>query len=217
MIHNRLTLLPPESLVRTGPVDHADWNYRPFLGSIQRRRFHLALELLGSQRWRRLLEIGYGSGVFMPELASRCDELYGIDVHQRSEEVAASLSRNGVSARLRSGSATELPFEGRYFDAAVCISALEFVDDIEEACDEIVRVLAGSGVLVVVTPCHSTVLDLGLKLLTGASAKQDFAGRRRNTVSALKQRFSVIASSSFPPFSPSLMRLYQAFKLTPRD
>jgi len=42
-------------------------------------------------RRARILEIGYGSGVFMPELSARCDELYGVDVHSRHEEVAATI------------------------------------------------------------------------------------------------------------------------------
>src|SRR5579859_4421348 len=105
-VSSSLQLLPLESLVRTGPVDHADWNYRPLLGFLQRARFHLALKLLAGASYRRLLEIGYGSGVFMPELSRRCDELYGIDVHQKHEQVTVSLSQNGVMARLFSGSAS---------------------------------------------------------------------------------------------------------------
>jgi hypothetical protein len=35
-------LLPPEDFVRTGPVDHADWNYRFPLGWISRRRLAVA-------------------------------------------------------------------------------------------------------------------------------------------------------------------------------
>jgi tRNA G46 methylase TrmB len=67
----QLSLLPPSALLRTGPVDHADWNYRPLIGTVQRIRFRLVCRLLGNGRFDRLLEIGYGSGVFMPELAKR--------------------------------------------------------------------------------------------------------------------------------------------------
>ena len=63
-----LKLLPREALIQTGEVDHADWNYRPLLGMIQRLRFRLILRILAGRKYHRLLEIGYGSGVFMPEL-----------------------------------------------------------------------------------------------------------------------------------------------------
>src|SRR5690606_26267525 len=76
-----LRLLPRGALVKTGTVDHADWNYRPVLGPISRIRFKLALALLPSPS-RRLLEVGYGSGIFMPELARTCEVLYGLDTHQ---------------------------------------------------------------------------------------------------------------------------------------
>src|SRR5256885_8746113 len=87
----QLHLLPAEVLVKTGPVDHADWNYRPLLGAIQRSRFRLLLDLLDAERFGRLLEIGYGSGVFLPELARHSRELYGIDIHEKSDHVAESL------------------------------------------------------------------------------------------------------------------------------
>src|SRR4051794_3648318 len=104
-------LLPPEALIRTGPVDHADWNYRPVLGWIQQRRFALVEELLPAERIGKLLEIGYGSGVFMPELAARCEQLHGIDVHPRAEEVQSRLLEHGVKAQLASGSAECLPYD----------------------------------------------------------------------------------------------------------
>ena len=102
-----MKLLPQKKLIRTGPVDHADWNYRPFLGQIQRLRFSLALSLLPDQSGR-LLEIGYGSGVLMPALKDRAAELYGIDVHSSFREVEANLASEGVSAHLSTAKAEEL-------------------------------------------------------------------------------------------------------------
>ena len=61
-----LRLLPAKELITTGPVDHADWNYKPVLGWIERRRFKLALSMLPAPKSGRLLELGYGSGVFLP-------------------------------------------------------------------------------------------------------------------------------------------------------
>ena len=75
---NRMTrnsLLPAEALMRTSEVDHADWNYRPLLGWVQGQRFAAVLSSLPAIRIQRLLEVGYGSGVFMPVLKSKCEEL----------------------------------------------------------------------------------------------------------------------------------------------
>ena len=83
----RMTLLPPKDLRATSRIDHADWNYRPVLGYVQRRRFSLIRRLMGERRFRSLLEIGYGSGIFLPELARHADNLVGIDVHEYRDYV----------------------------------------------------------------------------------------------------------------------------------
>src|SRR4029077_7874514 len=120
-----LKLIPPESLLKTGEVDHADWNHRPIIGVIQRLRYRLALALVGNTTFGRLLEVGYGSGVFMPDLAERCNELHGIDIHSTGSEVEEVLRRHGFRALLSTESVTELPFEDNYFDCVVTVSSLE--------------------------------------------------------------------------------------------
>jgi ubiquinone/menaquinone biosynthesis C-methylase UbiE len=211
-----LKLLPQDALLKTGEVDHADWNYRPLLGSISRTRFRLVVSLLGNERVERLLEIGYGSGVLMPELARFADELYGIDIHEMPEEVAASLSRFSVKARLYSASASDMPFEENFFDRVVAISALEFISDLDAACREIKRVLKPDGALVVITPGHSPLVDLGLKILTGKSARKDFDDRREKLMPTLLEHFSIERRLVSPGFGNSLIKLYTALRLRAR-
>ena len=88
---NSLKLLPPEVLIKTSEVDHADWNYRPLLSWIQRLRFRHIVSMLAGERFQRLLEVGYGSGIFMPELKQYCDELYGIDLHKKQQVYTLSI------------------------------------------------------------------------------------------------------------------------------
>lgn len=212
-----LRLLPEDALLKTGEVDHADWNYRPLLGSISRTRFRLVVSLLGGERVGRLLEIGYGSGVFMPELARLSEELYGIDIHGMPEPVAESLRRFSVEARLFSGSVTAMPFEENFFDRVVAVSALEFVSDIDAACREIKRVLKPSGALIVITPGHSPLVDFGLKILTGKSAKQDFDDRREKLMPTLLKHFQVERRLISPAIGNSLIKLYTALRLRARN
>ncbi len=208
-----LRLLPPETLLKTGEVDHADWNFRPLLGPIIRARYKLVTSLLSRERYRRLLEIGYGGGVFMPELARFCDELYGIDIHQMHGPVQKLLANFDVHAQLFPGSVTAMPFEENYFDCLVAVSALEFVGDLNRACGEIKRVLKPGGSLIVVTPGHSPLVDCGLKILTGESAKRDFKNRRQSLIPTLLNHFSVQKRLTFPSAGSSLVRLYSAIKL----
>lgn len=75
-----------------------------------------------------LTRIGYGSGVFLPELAQHCDELHAIDQHAKTAEVACSLRDHQIEAQLRSGSALDLPYESEMFDCIVAVSCLEYMD-----------------------------------------------------------------------------------------
>ena len=211
-----LHLLPREALLRSGAVDHADWNYRPILGWIRQLRFRLVNSLLPGEPVPRLLEIGYGSGIFMPQLSRKCLELYGVDVHAREADVARILESHGVRAALYSCGVEYLPFEDGVIDAIVAVSSLEFVEDIDLAAREMSRVLRRGGDLIMVTPGRSPLLDAGLKLLTGESAEQDCGGRRAALMPALLRYFRVDRTRSFPVAFGS-KGLYTAVRLRKLD
>ena len=204
----RLRLLPESALVKTNPLDQAAWNYRPVLGGLQRRRFDLVTELL-PDRIGRLLELGYGSGVFMPELARRCDDLHGADVHPESAAVTEALRAEGVVAHLVEAPAEALPYDDRSFDCIVGVSCLEFVDSIDGACLELRRVLRPGGTVVIVTPGYFPPLDWGLRAMTGEHPEATFQGRRQLVLPALRRHFQGDAERRFPPV-PQLW-LYTAF------
>lgn len=212
-LFKQLKLLPPEALITTSAVDHADWNYRPFLSLIQRTRFKIVASLLSDRKYPKLLEAGYGSGVFMPYLNDLSEELYGIDPHDKNQEVAESLTKCGIKATLYSGSVTQLPFSDKELDAIVIVSAIEYVDDIETACLEMKRVLKPDGELVLVTPGHSPIVDMGLKLLTGESAKDNYDERRARLEPTLLKHFQVRKIIKAPPLIHPLVCLYTGYKL----
>lgn len=217
MKKDKLNLLPPEALVKTGDVDHADWNHKPFLGTISRARFHLIRNLLDGKRVGRLLEIGYGSGVFLPELGKYADELFGVDVHSEQDKVSEKLAGFDVRAELASGGAEKMDWPDGFFDRIVAISALEFVSDLDAVCLEVKRMLAPGGSFLVVTPGQSPVLDFGLKVLTGKSAKEDFADRREIILPTLRRHFDVKRELAFPRFGSFLVKLYTALELQNRN
>ncbi len=213
----KLELLPLRALIRTSDVDHADWNYRPLVGWVQRIRFRMVGTMLSGLSCDRLLQVGYGSGVFMPHLKRHCRELYGLDPHDKPEEVARALAENGTEAKLLSGSVTQTPFEESFFDCVVIVSALEYVDEIDAACRELLRVLRPDGHLVVVTPGFSPVVDLGLRLLTGESARENYDERREALVPAVQRHFAVERELVRPAILGALTRLYTGLYLRPKS
>lgn len=208
-------LLPPADLVRTGPVDHADWNFRFPLGWISRRRLALATRLLPS-KIDRLLKIGYGSGVHLPHWATKAKEVFGIDPHPHAAEVQAKLAQHGVAAALVSGSAEAMPYPDTHFDCLLAISAIEFIPDLPAACREMRWVLRPGGCVVVVTPGRSPLVDLGLKLLTGKSAKADYADRRAAVLPTLLEHFELDRQLTFPRVGSRLVCLYTGLRLKPK-
>jgi len=208
-----INLLPLNSLKKTGEVDHADWNYRPFLGYIQRKRFELCVQLFNNYHFENLLIVGYGSGVFIPTLAEYSTNIYGIDIHNHIDDIKKVLSAYSIQANLLSASAHNMPIPDNFFDAIVSISAMEFFNDLENSCLEIKRVIKKVGCLFVITPGYSKFVDLGLKILTGKSADVDFEDRRQKVIPTLMKYFEVKEKLYFPKYS--FIKLYTALRLAP--
>jgi ubiquinone/menaquinone biosynthesis C-methylase UbiE len=207
-----LSLLPREYLVKTGDVDHAAWNYDGVLGFVSRQRFRLVRSLLAPTPVAKLLEVGYGSGVFMPELAKFAGELVGADIHDHTADVTAALARAGVTARLVTAPAETLPFADETFDA---VSTFEFVTDARRAIRELARVLKPDGRIIVVTPGQSPLLDVALRLFTGESAEKDFGDRRKLVVPTLTTELRHDRSVYFP--APLPFPVYRALRLAKRS
>ncbi|MEV0393637.1 class I SAM-dependent methyltransferase [Polymorphospora rubra] len=206
-----LRLLPESAVQPTGPVDHPDWNYRPLLGRVQRLRFRMVLDLLGGDRFDRILEIGYGSGVFQPELARWCRELHGIDAHPLTEQVAGRLATHGVTTTLTRGSAESLPYDSGSFDCVVAVSTLEYVESIETACREIDRILVPGGALVVVTPGASALWSPVLAVATRQGSSQ-YGDRRQQLQPALHRHFPLDREVRVPRLGGNVLRLYTGLR-----
>jgi ubiquinone/menaquinone biosynthesis C-methylase UbiE len=209
-----LRLLPRDQLVKTGEVDHADWNYDGILGFVSRQRYRLVIDLLPDRIVGKLLEVGYGSGVFLPELARHTRELFAGDVHTHGVEVTRALDYAGIHATLVEAPAEKLPFADETFDVVVAVSTFEFVTDVGNAIDEIARVLRPEGCAIVVTPGSSPLLDLALRIATGEDAKRDFGNRREAVVSTLTTRMKLDRMATFP--LPSGFTVYRALRLVKR-
>lgn len=114
----------------------------------------IALEFLDGTRGR-LLEVGCGPAVMMPDLLAMGFEVSGIDVsgemvrRGRQRMAGHPLERR---CRLDTGDVERLQFDDASFDAVLCMGVLEYLPANARALGEISRVLRPGGVAVFSMP-----------------------------------------------------------------
>lgn len=132
------------------------------------KRFKMVLDFLGDEYHDNLLDIGFGSGIFLPELAKRCENLYGIDVHNNIGTVSKIIAGRGLKADLKWSSVTDIPYPENKFDCVICLSVLEFIGDINKAIFEINRVAKPNAKIIIGAPIHNKITDFSYKMLVGS-------------------------------------------------
>ena len=212
-----LALPPKGSLPKPDQDDPLDYYYRPFSAGLYRARLRLALRLLGEERRRSLLEVGYGSGILLPELARRAERVAAIDVHGQREAVAGALERLGVAVELRQASLFELPFADGEFSALVCLSVLEHLTELDAAFVELARVLEPGAVAVIGFPVRNAATDRLFALL-GYDAREIHPASDRDIVAAAERSpgFDLERCARIPPLAPRPLAAYVACRLRAR-
>ncbi|MCX7428741.1 MAG: class I SAM-dependent methyltransferase [Planctomycetia bacterium] len=145
--------LPPEGTLDPNDEEHdpLPYYYRPITGYLYRKRIESGLSLLRPP-YRRILEIGYGSGIALPTLSRMGDELWGIDTHSVPDCVADRLGRISVHARLAQGDCRTWRHGGDPFDLVVAFSVLEHIAAPAMALSQIASLLRPNGTLLIGMP-----------------------------------------------------------------
>ena len=78
-------IIPPKRLItKTNAADPVFFHYYPGVGYFYRRRLKNTLELIRGYRFRKLLEVGYGSGIFLPTLSKLAKKVVALDIHKET-------------------------------------------------------------------------------------------------------------------------------------
>ena len=208
--HVTTIYLPRRALMlKTNAHDPVDYYYRPLIGPAYRQRLALAIDALGGRRYDRLLEIGYGSGILLPELARHCADLHGIDLHDQLAPVRHMLSVERVQADLKTGSVTDLEYPDSYFDAVVCLSVLEHLEPVTlaRALSEIKRVCRPGGVAVIGYPIRNLITDAFFRLL-GFKPRELHPSGHHDIRTQIDTRFATAVTRVWPAGLSMNLALY---------
>lgn len=166
---------------------------------------------VGTDLTVRGLDLGCGTGFFLPQLANRCDELVGLDL---APGMLAQAALRGSGARLLCGDAEQLPFADNGFEWVFSSLALQWCERPVHAFGELLRVVKPGGQIF-----FSTLLDESLWQLRAAWQQLD--GRthvnRFLSLPQLEQTLTAagVANGQLRPISWDLA--YQALPQLLRD
>jgi ubiquinone/menaquinone biosynthesis C-methylase UbiE len=130
---------------------------RFFLGPFgmgARKERELTLEMLNVSPGDRVLDVGCGPGNYTRYLAAASGDglVVGVDASESMLATGARHAGNSNIAYVRAD-ACALPFADAAFDSVCCVGALHMTQDPIAALEEMTRVLAPAGRMVIVTTC----------------------------------------------------------------
>ena len=142
--------MPKRALFDDWPERYDLWFTTPIGRLVRRVEGDLVIRMLAPGPGERVLDAGCGTGVFTTDIAAAGASVVGLDISrpmlQRAKDKMAGQHFAPVEGDMR-----RLPFQDSSFDAAVSVTALEFISDGRSAVDELFRVTRPGGVVVVAT------------------------------------------------------------------
>lgn len=146
--------------------------YDYFAGVFEKKYRNMALERLNVKRGQTVLEIGFGTGHCLKQIAVSVGETgktYGIDISSGMLEVTKErLAKAGLIDRveLYCGDASKMPYRDNKFDAVFMSFTLDLFDtpEIPKVLNEIKRILKPKGRLGVVSASKEDGESILLKL-----------------------------------------------------
>lgn len=210
----KIRLPERRNIKETTAADPLKFYYLPIASSFYVARFADAVRLLG-KRVGRLLEVGCGSGIFLPELAKHCDILIACDFHPRLSHTSEMLNLESVQAALTRADARALPFATESIDAVICMSVLEHLHDLEAPAEEFYRVLRPGGVAVIGVPVANLFTEAILRLSylsLDARLEDEHVSTHRDILRVFGKKFKAENMLKIPRFLPEQVGMYCAVR-----
>jgi ubiquinone/menaquinone biosynthesis C-methylase UbiE len=157
---------------RCNPIRFYSW---PVVGGLYRRRVQLCLaECVGG---KRVLEVGFGSGITFLNLHDLYEEIHGLDLSIDAGKVAEIFRSKQIQTFLQNGDVLNMPYPGNMFDTVILISILEHLKPAEQlqAFKEIRRVLKINGQAIYGVPIERPLMVFMFWMLGYNIRKQHFS------------------------------------------
>jgi SAM-dependent methyltransferase len=122
-----------------------------------------ALKRFGAER-SRVLEVGPGSGIYLPTLAHLAPEAFGVDIEDAYLSQLRPLEQAHPNLRLVHDNILQSSFPDAHFDLILCSEVIEHIKDGRRAFAEMRRLLSPGGVLILSTPQKFSPLELFSKV-----------------------------------------------------
>jgi ubiquinone/menaquinone biosynthesis C-methylase UbiE len=200
MMALRLQLPPVGALTANGDSDPLPFYYKPLVGRLFAARLNIGLALLDG-RFKRVLEIGYGSGLLMPTLASISDQIYGLDLAPEPAGLRARLQQLGVQPEeLVQADVKRMPFAAGHFDGVIAFSIFEHLksDELAPALAEVARVLEPGGRFLVGCPAVHKIMNAAFSAIGFANIEQHHFSTIADVLAAAQTHFTVERHDALP-------------------
>jgi ubiquinone/menaquinone biosynthesis C-methylase UbiE len=197
----RLKLLKHDQYRGVNDNDPLNYYYWPIVGHMYRRRVELCLaECKGG---KRVLEVGFGTGLSFLNLHEMYDEIFGLDLTVNIDDVSGVFNKLGIRTDLQNGNVIQMPYEANTFDTVLLISILEHLQPAEQdaAFQEIRRVLKPNGQAVYGVPVERPFMVSVFHLLGYDIRKEHFSTEKQVAAAAEKylSKERIVEMQSFPP------------------
>ncbi len=198
----KLRLLPYKEYKGVEKIYSVIFYYLPVFGAMYRRRVELCLaQCKGGDA---ILEIGFGSGLTFLNLNDQYKKIHGLDLTCDVNVVEKVFAPYGIAPELRNGNVLNMPYKDNQFDTVLLISILEHLkpDELQQAFDEIRRVLKPGGQVVYGVPVERPFMVFMFRLLGYDIRLHHFSTERdvERAAETTFQKISVQAMKSIPSF-----------------
>ncbi len=119
-----------------------------------------SLKRMATEEFESALEVGPGSGVYIPALCEYCKNVTVIDVEDSFLAHVRSFSNRYPNLKVLGDDITQSSLPSQSFDLILCSEVVEHIRDSQTAIKEMYRLLKPGGILILSTPQKYSTLEI---------------------------------------------------------